>query len=516
MAKAPYCATAANRLIAWGKLELGPALALSFSLLADGCPIRVDGAGIYGSVIVTEHAGQEDKAARQAAARAARPLWLAFVIFLAPMMLSNILQSLSGTINSIFLGHMIGVTALAAATQFFPIMFFMMAFVIGLGAGASVLIGQAHGKGDRERVLAIAGASLALSLTFGIVIAIIGGVFAGPLMAALQTPPDIIADATLYAQIMMFSMPMFFLFLLATSILRGVGDAVTPLWTLALSAGVSLLLTPLLITGSLGLPPMGVASAAIASAISLLVAMSWLAWRLIRMKHALAPTPELIAHVRLEPKVLKLVLRLGIPTGIQMVFIAVAEIALLWMVNDYGSNATAAYGAINQILAYVQFPAMSIGITASILGAQAIGAGRQDQLWAITRTALVLNLIITGGGVLVVYLLSGPIVTMFITDPAVMAMTQHLLHIVLWSAVVFGFAVVFSSMMRSSGTVLAPTFIGIFAILAVEVPTAWYLSRTIGIDGIWWGYPAAFCAMFIMQGSFYTFVWRKRSIRAMV
>jgi putative MATE family efflux protein len=484
--------------------------------MAGGRPIRAGGTPLYGSVIVTELAGQDDKKARQAAARAARPLWLAFVIFLAPMMLSNILQSLSGTINSVFLGHMIGVTALAAATQFFPIMFFMMAFVIGLGAGASVLIGQAYGKGDHERVLAIAGASLALALTFGIVLAMIGGVFAGPLMEALKTPPDIIADATLYAQIMMLSMPMFFLFLLATSILRGVGDAVTPLWTLGLSAGVSLLLTPLLITGSLGLPPMGVASAAIASAVSLLVAMAWMAWRLLRMKHALAPTPELLAHVRLEPKVLKLVLRLGIPTGIQMVFVAVAEIALLWMVNDYGSNATAAYGAINQILAYVQFPAMSIGITASILGAQAIGAGRQNQLWAITRTALVLNLIITGGGVLVVYLLSGPIVTMFITDPSVMAMTQHLLHIVLWSAVVFGFAVVFSSMMRSSGTVLAPTFIGIFAILAVEVPTAWYLSRSIGIDGIWWAYPAAFCAMFIMQGSYYTFVWRKRSIRAMV
>jgi putative MATE family efflux protein len=463
---------------------------------------------------VTETA--ETVKAPHAGAKPPRTLMMTFLIFLAPMMLSNILQSLSGTINSVFLGHMIGVKALAAATQFFPIMFFMMAFVIGLGAGASVLIGQAYGKGDRERVLAIAGASLALALTFGIVVAPLGGIFAGPLMAGLQTPPDIIADATLYAQIMMFSMPLFFLFLLATSILRGVGDAVTPLWTLALSAGVSLLITPLLITGSLGLPPMGVASAAVASAISLLVAMAWLAWRLLRMKHALAPTPELLARVKLDPKVLKLVMRLGIPTGIQMVFVAVAEIALLWMVNDHGSNATAAYGAINQILAYVQFPAMSIGITASILGAQAIGAGRQHQLWAITKTALILNTVITGGGVLIVYLLSGPIVTMFITDPAVIAMTQRLLHIVLWSAVVFGFAVVFSSMMRSSGTVLAPTFIGIFAILAVEVPTAWFLSRAIGIDGIWWAYPAAFTAMFIMQGSFYGLVWRRKTIRALV
>ena len=159
---------------------------------------------------------------------------------------------------------------------------------------------------------------------------------------------------------------------------------------------------------------------------------------------------------------------------------------------------------------------MSIGIAASILGAQAIGGGRGHQLGAITRTALILNAIITGAGVVIVYLLSGPIVTMFITDPPVIELTQHLLHIVLWSTVVFGMAVVFSSMMRSSGTVLAPTAIAIFSIIAVEVPVAMYLSGAIGIDGVWWAYPSAFCAMFLLQGSFYMLVWRKRSIRALV
>ncbi len=448
--------------------------------------------------------------------KAPPPLWRMFLVFLAPMMLSNVLQSLSGTINNIFLGHMIGVKALAAATVFFPVMFFFIAFVMGLGAGASVLIGQAYGKGDMTRVRSIAGATLAISLVFGLVIAILGGIFAGPLMVALQTPADIVGDATEYARIMMITMPAFFVFLLATSILRGVGDAVTPLWTLALSTGIGLLVTPALIQGSFGLPRLGVASAAVASLVSLIVCLAWLAWHLIRKKHVLAPTRELLGQVRLEPKVLKTVLRLGVPTGIQMVIMAVAELALLGMANGYGSEATAAYGAINQILAYVQFPAMSIGITASILGAQAIGAGRQHELWAITRTALIMNIIITGTGVAIVYLLSGPIVSMFITDPPVMALTQHLLHIVLWSTVVFGFAVVFSSMMRSSGTVLAPTAIGILSILAVEVPTAWFVSRQIGIDGVWIAYPAAFTAMFILQGAFYTFVWRKRSIRALV
>ena len=136
----------------------------------------------------------------------------------------------------------------------------------------------------------------------------------------------------------------------------------------------------------------------------------------------------------------------------------------------------------------------------------------QAQILDVLRTARD----VTGAGVLIVYLLSGPIVTMFITDPPIIELTQHLLHIVLWSTVVFGMAVVFSSMMRSSGTVLAPTAIGIFSILAVEVPVAMYLSGAIGIDGVWWAYPSAFCAMFVLQGSFFMLVWRKRSVRALV
>jgi Na+-driven multidrug efflux pump len=86
-----------------------------------------------------------------APAGAPRALWKTFLFFLAPMLLSNILQSLSGTINNIYVGQMIGVGALAAVSSFFPVMFFFIAFVIGLGAGASVLIGQAGGARDADK-----------------------------------------------------------------------------------------------------------------------------------------------------------------------------------------------------------------------------------------------------------------------------------------------------------------------------------------------------------------------------
>ena len=296
-----------------------------------------------------------------------RPLWRVFAVFLAPMLASNILQSLSGTLNNIYLGQMLGVKALAAVSGFFPVMFFFIAFMIGLGAGASVLIGQAWGAGKVERVRAVAGTTLTVGVVFGLVVAVLGGSFTGPMLRALGTPVDILQDATQYARIILIAMPGLFVFLLATAMLRGVGDTVTPLYTLLISAGIGLVLTPALIRGWAGLPQLGVASGAAATVVSFVVATNWLGWRLVRLHSPLAPGHALAAYLRIDWGLLRSVLRVGVPTGVQMIVVSLAEIALLGLVNRYGSQATAAYGAVNQVVAYVQFPAISIAITTSIL-----------------------------------------------------------------------------------------------------------------------------------------------------
>ncbi|MDB0570748.1 MATE family efflux transporter [Ralstonia solanacearum] len=446
-------------------------------------------------------------------APAARPLWRTFLAFLGPLILANILQSLSGTLNNIYVGHMLGVQALAAVSAFFPIVFFFIAFVIGLGAGASVLIGQAWGARKPEAVKTVAGTTLSVGLLAGVAVALLGGPFAHALLGWLGTPADILPDATVYASVMLYAMPGLFVFLLFTAMLRGVGDTRTPLRTLLLSTSVGLVLTPSLIRGWFGLPQMGVASGAIATIVSLLVALTWLAFHLRRRQHPLAPDAALARHLRIDAGVLKTVLKIGVPSGVQLVVISIAELSLLSLVNRFGSDATAAYGAGTQIISYVQFPAMSIAITASILGAQAIGAGQPDRLDAITRTGLWLNVAISGLLVVVALLFSRAVVGLFTHSEAVMDLTQNLLHISLWSSVVFGMAGVFAGVMRASGTVFAPTAISIVAIAAVEVPVAWMLCRHIGANGIWAAYPAAFITMFVMQALYYGLVWRRRAQR---
>ena len=123
-------------------------------------------------------------------------MWKKYLAFLVPMIISNILQALSGTANNIYLGQMLGVGAMAAVSAFFPVLFFLISFMIGLGAGASVLIGQAWGAGEKERVKEIAGTALMVGIYAGIVVALFGGLFTAGLLKGLGTPADILADST--------------------------------------------------------------------------------------------------------------------------------------------------------------------------------------------------------------------------------------------------------------------------------------------------------------------------------
>lgn len=445
-----------------------------------------------------------------------KSLWKTFLRFLAPLMLSNALQSLFGTVSNVYLGQMIGVDALAAVSTFFPVFFFLFAFVMGLSTGATVLIGQAFGAGEHGRVKIVVGTTLAIGLLLSMSVGLIGGLFSRQLMMALATPADILDQASRYARIMLLTMPLGFVFLLMTAMIRGVGDAVTPLLALALSTAIGLILTPMLIRGGFGLPVLGITSPAWAAAVSNAVTLLALAAYLLRKKHALAPDVALLRHVRLNRTVIRQILGIGLPSAVGMVVMAIAELVLLGLVNGFGSDATAAYGAVNQVMGYTQFTAMSISIAVSILGAQAIGGGDRARLDGIVRTGLALNLVLTGGLVALMYLMPRTVLGIFITDGAVLDLAKGLLFIALWSSVPFGLATTFSGAMRAAGVALTPMLLSIFAIVAIELPSAVILSRTIGLEGVWAAYPIVFCAMFVLQMGYYLMVWRKRAIRRLI
>ena len=191
-----------------------------------------------------------------------------------------------------------------------------------------------------------------------------------------------------------------------------------------------------------------------------------------------------------------------------MVVMAIAELVLLGLVNGFGSDATAAYGAVNQIMGYAQFTAMSISISVSILGAQAIGGGHAGRLDAIVRTGLLLNLVLTGGLVALIYLFPRAVLGIFITDSRRARTRERTAHhrLVEFGAVRHGDRV----LGRDAGRRRGP---GSHA--AVDLRHRRdrdTFCRDPEPDhragGVWAAYPIVFCAMFVLQLGYYTLVWR--------
>jgi len=344
----------------------------------------------------------------------------------------------------------------------------------------------------------------------------VGWFFLPGLLHLIGTPLDVYDQALSYARVVFLSLPILFVYLSYTTFVRGTGDSRTPLLSLIVSTVLILIFTPALILGWLGLPRLGVASAAYANVVANTLALIYMLVSLRLEKNPLALDMSIVRNMKLEVGLLVQLVRIGIPTGLQMVMVSLAEIAVISLVNRFGSSATAAYGAVNQIVSYVQFPAISIGIASSIFGAQSIGARKFDRLRKIARAGITLNWVI--GAVLIglVYAFDRSILTLFVTDPRVIETAHELLEITLWSYVLFGTSSVLSGLMRSSGTVLWPTLLSIISIWGVEVPVAYSLAPHLGLRGVWIAYPVAFAVSLALQTFYYRVFWRRQKLTVLI
>jgi putative MATE family efflux protein len=445
-----------------------------------------------------------------------KPMWWLLLAFIIPLLMGYVMQLATLTAEGMFVGHLIGITALAATSVVFTLDTLLISFLVGIATGSTILIGQAFGAGDRARVKKVAGTTLGTALYLGIIAAVAGYWLCAPLLESLATPAEILAPATAYAKVLFLASPFWFPYLVYTTFLRGTGDSKTPFKVLLITTVISIALMPPLMLGLFGFPRLGIVGGVVANQIGMLVAFGWFLWHLRRTQNSLQFDRETLSDMWVDWKILWLILKIGIPSGVQAILSSLAAIAVLTFVNRFGAHAAAAYGAVNRIVSYVQFSALSISAAASIFTAQCIGARRPEMLGRVVRSALGLSYLITGTLIVAGYALSWYILTAFITDAGTRRLAHELLTITLWSYIVFGNSSVLTGVMRGSGDVLIPTLIGIVAIWGVEVPTAYVLMHHYGIDGIWMAYPAEFCFGLASQLVYYEIIWKRKKHNALV
>lgn len=435
------------------------------------------------------------------------PIWKTMIPFLIPLIFSNALQSLGGTVSSVLIGKQLGENALAAASTVFPLTFFLISFVIGLGSASSVLIGQAFGSKNMKKMKETVGTSLTFSFILGIISLMIGLLFSDQLLSLMGISEEIKSDSSRFMHVLFMGLPFLFPYVIYTTLLRGTGDSKTPFYFLIISTTLTISLTPLFLFG-LGVPQLGLEGAALAQIIASLVTFILLIAYLLKVRHPLALDRKTLKMLKLNPQILRLMVKIGLPTSIQMVVISISELAIVTFVNHFGAQATAAYGVINQVINYVHIPAMSLSIAVGIFGAQLIGANLQEKLDELIKTTLWMNYVIGGLLTILIYVFSRPILSMFLTDPSTIDITQKSLFFTLWAFIVLGHVVILSGLMRSSGTVFWPTFIIIATIILVEIPSAFIFSRLFGLYGVWMAYPLSYFASLLGQYIYYRKFWK--------
>lgn len=420
------------------------------------------------------------------------PILKTLVLFSAPTLASNILQSLNGSINSIWVGRMLGEGALAATANANVVMFLVFAAAFGFGMAATVKIGQAFGARDVLAARRTFGSAVGFCVLLSLVVGTLGWVFAPELLTAMAAPGETYAFALTYLRVIFVAMPASMITVMLGMGLRGGGDAATPLKFMILSSVLDVILNPLLIGGVGPIPAMGIAGAALATAIASFVAMAGIVAYVyakdlpLRLKGAelkwLWPRRDELGYI----------LTKGLPMGAQMLVISAAGIIVIGLVNREGLLVSAAYGAALQLWTYLQMPAMAISAAVSAMAAQAIGAGLDQRLGKISRSGVLLNLSVTGALCALILLFDRPALELFLgsTSPAVDE-ARHIQFLASWSYILFGITMVLFGTMRAGGVVWTPLIILSIAMYPVRLGFYYAFYPQLGADALWLAFPVS-------------------------
>jgi putative MATE family efflux protein len=431
--------------------------------------------------------------------------------FALPTLASSIVQSLNGTVNSIWVGRFLGESALAATSNANMVMFLLISFVFGFGMAATILVGQAFGRKDVEQARRVVGTTAGAFLLITIVVAIAGYWLSPAILRLLGTPGSAQPLALAYLRVIFLAMPALLLLTMLMMSLRGAGDSMTPLWFMLVAVVLDSGLNPVFIRGLGPAPRLGIAGSATATLIANYAALIALLIFIYARDLPLRLKGRELGYLLPNPAIMRTIVAKGLPMGIQMIVISVSALALIGLVNAHGVDTAAAFGVALQLWTYVQMPAMALGAAVSAMVAQNIGAKRWDRVGSVTRSGIIYSVVITAALVLLLTLADRSVMALFMggASPA-LPIARHIHVVATWNFILFGITMVLFATVRANGAVWAPLVILAIGLLPVRFGFIFATDQRLGADAIWWSFPvSSFANVALAVGYYLQGGWKK-------
>lgn len=426
--------------------------------------------------------------------------------FAAPMLLGNIFQQLFSVVDSIVVGNYIGKTALAAVGASFPVIFVMVSMIIGIVMGTTVVISQYFGAGDLVKVRRAIDTMYIYSSVAGVIATAAGIIFAEPLLRLLVLPEEIMPQATQYLKIYFSGIIIFFGYNGTSAVLRGLGDSKTPLYFLIIATVANIVLDLLFVA----VFKWGVSGAAyatlIANGLAFALAIIWLnkTHKVIRIA---------VKGLHFDKEIFWHSIRIGLPTGIQQTLVAIGNLAIMGIVNTFGTNVIAAYSAASRVDMLAMVPAMSFSQAISTFVGQNIGANKTQRIRKGLRSTIKMSGIVTIVTTILIIIFGHLLMNLFTKDPEVIRLGDQYLTIVSSFYIVFTLMFIYQGIMRGAGDTLIPMFFSLFSLWLIRIPLAFFLSGKVGEEGIWWSIPTGWVIGLALSYIYYkSGRWKRKAV----
>ena len=398
-------------------------------------------------------------------------IWKQLLIFFFPIVLGTFFQQIYNTADAVVVGRFVGTEALAAVGgSTSQIINLIVGFFVGLSSGATVVISQYYGAREKQGLQNALHTAFAFSVVGSVVISVIG-IWLSPMMLRwMNTTEEVIAPSTTYLRIYFAGIIFVFIYNVGSSILRAVGDSRRPLYYLIVCCFINILLDVVLVVFF----HMGVAGAAIATVFAQGVSAVLVVLALCRSKDIFRLE---LKQVRFHRDALELLLKIGLPAGLQSVMYSASNIIIQTSLNSFGTNTMAAWTAYGKIDSFFWMVISAFGISITTFVGQNYGARKFGRMRKSVRICIGMAM---GASVVIsaVFLIFGKYVyQMFTTDATVTVLGVQYIRSYIVDAIFAGVHFCFSGFFAACGRSYIGFIHNIIAITLVRVPGSYLASK---------------------------------------
>lgn len=419
-------------------------------------------------------------------------------------MLANLLQTSFQLVDSLWVGNLLGGQALGAVTISSVLIFTILSFVLGLNNASLTILSQQKGRSDDEGLKRYLNAFVVILTVMAVTLGIVGYFASGVLLQLLNTPESMLADAKIYLQVNFIGMLFLFGYNFISTVLRALGDSKTPLRFVLIAVVLNAVLDPVFIA----VFNWGIVGAALATIVAQGVAFIYGLFYVLYRKAAPFTIPTLPSFEEV-----RLILHLGIPSGLQMSVISAGSAAIMSVVNQFHDSVVAGFSAAQRIDSILMLPAHALGTAVSSMAGQNIGKGNWQRVSAIAKYGVIYNFAIMAFIAMLIIFFGQYGMRMFIQEPEAVAFGASYLKIVAFCLPFLGINFILNGVVRASGAMYQVLVLNIISFWVLRYPFTAIFSKFFGEIGIGIGMGLSFLISSLCAILYYHYGnWRKKQL----